>query len=101
VTRNMTGYKQCSYSLHKAIKQAKRQYRDKLVAIQRLRHKMYVAGSAVNHGLQKENQPCRGPGCLAPRQTKKLLCSLWGQYSATDTARYQNLRSLIHCSWHE
>ena len=26
----MTEYKQCSYSLHKAIKQAKRQYRDKV-----------------------------------------------------------------------
>ena len=29
-TGNMTEYKQCSYSLHKAIKQAKRQYRDKV-----------------------------------------------------------------------
>ena len=29
-TRNRTEYKQCSYSLHKAIKQAKRQYRDKV-----------------------------------------------------------------------
>ena len=26
----MTEYKQCSYSLHKAIKQAKHQYRDKV-----------------------------------------------------------------------
>ena len=69
VTGNMTEYKQCSYSLRKAIK-AKRQYRDKVrVAIQRLRHKRYVAGSTVNHGLQKENQPCREHGCLAPRQT--------------------------------
>ena len=30
VTGNMTEYKQCSYSLRKAIKQAKRQYRDKV-----------------------------------------------------------------------
>ncbi|CDQ92407.1 unnamed protein product [Oncorhynchus mykiss] len=30
VTRNMTKYKQCNYSLRKAIKQAKRQYRDKV-----------------------------------------------------------------------
>ena len=30
VTENMTEYKQCSYSLRKAIKQAKRQYRDKV-----------------------------------------------------------------------
>ena len=29
-TGNMTEYKQCSYSLRKAIKQAKRQYRDKV-----------------------------------------------------------------------
>ena len=28
----MTEYKQCSYFLHKAIKQAKHQYRDKVVA---------------------------------------------------------------------
>jgi hypothetical protein len=30
VTGNMTEYKQCSYSLRKAIKQAKHQYRDKV-----------------------------------------------------------------------
>ena len=30
VTGNLTEYKQCSYSLRKAIKQAKRQYRDKV-----------------------------------------------------------------------
>ena len=66
-TLNMPKYKQCSYSLRKAINQAKRQYRDKVE---------YVAGSTVNHGLQKENQPRRGPGCLAPRQTKQLLCPL-------------------------
>jgi enolase len=30
VTRNLTEYKQCSYSLRKAIKQAKHQYRDKV-----------------------------------------------------------------------
>ena len=30
VTGNMVEYKQCSYSLRKAIKQAKRQYRDKV-----------------------------------------------------------------------
>jgi hypothetical protein len=41
-----------------------------------------VAGSTVNHRLQEENQPRHIPGCLAPRQTKQLLCSLWGQYSA-------------------
>ena len=57
VTGNITEYKQCSYSLHKAIKQAKRQYRDKVVAIQRLRHERNVARSTVNHGLQNENQP--------------------------------------------
>jgi hypothetical protein len=30
VAGNMAEYKECSYSLHKAIKQAKRQYRDKV-----------------------------------------------------------------------
>jgi hypothetical protein len=39
----MVEYKQCNYALHKAIKQAKRQYRSG-VAIQRLRHETYVAG---------------------------------------------------------
>jgi hypothetical protein len=62
VTENMTEYKQCSFSLRKANKQAKRQYRDKVVAIQRLRHKRYVAGFTVNHRLQKENLPLRRPG---------------------------------------
>jgi hypothetical protein len=100
-TGNMTEYKQCSYSLRKAIKQANRQYRDKVVSIQRLRHERYVAGSTVNHGLQKENQPRRGPRCLAPRQTKQILCSLLGQYSTTDMANYQNLRALLHCSQRE
>ena len=59
VTGNMTEYKQCSYSFCKAIKQAKRQYRDKVEPL----YKRSVAGSTVNHGLQKENQPRRGPGC--------------------------------------
>ena len=29
-----------------------------------------MAGSTVNHRLQKENQPRHGPGCLAPTQPK-------------------------------
>jgi hypothetical protein len=64
VNGNMTEYKQWSYSLCKANKlQAKHQYRDKVVTIQRLKHKGYVAGSTVNHRLQKENQPRRSPAC--------------------------------------
>jgi hypothetical protein len=34
VTRNMTKYKQCSYSLRKAMKQAKRQHREKVLSIE-------------------------------------------------------------------
>ena len=76
-TGNMTEYKQCSYSFLKAIKQAKRQYRDKVESqFNGFRHETYVAGSTVNHGLQKENQPRRRHGRLAPRQTKQLLCAL-------------------------
>ena len=41
VTGNMAEYKQCSYSLKKAIKQAKHQYRDRGVAIQRLTGHMW------------------------------------------------------------
>jgi hypothetical protein len=70
VTGNMTDYKQCSYSLCKAIKQAKRQYRDKVES------QFNDGGSTVNHGLQKDDQPRRGHQCLAIRQTKQLLCSL-------------------------
>ena len=70
-TGNMTEYKQCSFSLRKAIKQARGQYRDKVESQFNGSDTRYV-----NHGLQKENKPCRGPGCLAPRQTKQLLCSL-------------------------
>ena len=71
VTGNMTEYKQCSYSLRKAIKQAKCQYSDKVES--------QFNGSDTRgmwQGLQsitdykKENQPRRGPGCLAPRQSK-------------------------------
>ena len=70
----MTEYKQCSYSFRKSIKQGKRHVqRQSGVAIQQLRRKTYVAGDTGNHGLQKENQTRRGPGCLAPRQTKQLL----------------------------
>ena len=76
VTGNMTEYKQCSYSLRNAIKQAKRQYKDKVESQFNGSDTRYVAGSTVNHGLQKENQPRHGPGCLDPRQTKQLLCSL-------------------------
>ena len=58
VTVNMVEYKQCSYSLRKAIKQTKHQYRDKVES--QFRHEAYVAGSTDNHGLQIENQPrCR------------------------------------------
>ena len=32
-----------------------------------------MAGSTVNHGLQKENQPRCGPQCLAPKQTKNFF----------------------------
>ena len=71
-TGNMTEYKQCSYYLHKEIKQQKRQYREKVES--QFKHETYVAGSTVNHGLRKENQPCRGR--LAPRQTKQPLCSV-------------------------
>ena len=46
------------------------------VAIQRLKHEMYVTGSTENHGLQKENQPCCGHRCLASRPNKQLLCML-------------------------
>jgi hypothetical protein len=34
---------------------------------------VYVAGSANNHGLQKQNQPCRGHRRLASGQAKHLL----------------------------
>jgi hypothetical protein len=70
-TENMTEYKKYSYSLHKAIKKAKRR-----VTLQRLKPNTYVAGSTVNHGLQKENQPRHGHWLLAPRQIKQLLCLL-------------------------
>ena len=43
------------------------------VAIQRLRHETYVAGSTDNHELQREKQPSRGHRLLASRQAKNLL----------------------------
>ena len=47
MTGNRVEDKQCNYSLRKAIKQAKRQYRESGVAIQRLRHKTYGAGATA------------------------------------------------------
>ncbi|CDQ56120.1 unnamed protein product [Oncorhynchus mykiss] len=67
----MTEYKQCSYFLCKAIKQAKCQYRDK---VESQFNGSDTRRSAVNHGLQKENQPRHGHRCLAARQNKQLLC---------------------------
>jgi hypothetical protein len=61
-----------------------------------LNSSLFCTQLTVNNGLQNKNQPSHGHQCLAPRQTKQLLCSLWGQYSATDTARYKNLRALLH-----
>ena len=62
VTGKIAEYKQCSYSLHKAIKQAKRQYKDK---VESKFNETYVARSTDNHGLQRENQPSRGQRHLA------------------------------------
>ena len=64
----MTEYKQCSYSLRKAIKQAKRQYRDKVVAIQQLKHETYVAGSTVQSitDYKKKTSPVADIDVLLP-----------------------------------
>ena len=76
-TGNITKYKQCSYSLCKAIKQAKCQYRDKVeLPFNSSNTKRIWQGLTVNHILQKENEPRREHQRLAPRQIKKLLCSL-------------------------
>jgi hypothetical protein len=57
-TRNMIEYKQCSYSLRKAIKQAKRQYRGKVESqFNGSGTRGMWKGLQSIHGLQKENQP--------------------------------------------
>jgi hypothetical protein len=73
VTGNMAKHKQCSYSRRKAIKQAKRQYRESEDAIQWLRIETYVPGSTDNHGQQRQNQPHHGHRCLVSGQAKHLL----------------------------
>ena len=70
VTGNMVEYKQCSYSLRKAITGKTSVQRQSGVVIQRRRHETNVVGSTDNHGLQRENLPhC---GRLAPGQAKHL-----------------------------
>ncbi|CDQ96003.1 unnamed protein product, partial [Oncorhynchus mykiss] len=59
----MTEYKQCSYSLRKAIKQANRQYRDK---VESQFNGSDTRGSTVNHGLQKETSPFTDQDVLLP-----------------------------------
>jgi hypothetical protein len=79
-TGNLTEYKHCSYSLRKAIKQADRQYRDKVES--------QFNGSDIIRmwqGLQsitdykKKTSPIADTNVLLP-----------------DTARYQNFRALLH-----
>ena len=57
----MTEYKQCSYSLRKAIKQAKRQYRDKVES-------QFNSSDTRGmwQGLQKENHPVADQDVLLP-----------------------------------
>ena len=55
VTGNMAKYKQCSYSLRKAIKQAKCQYRDKVESqFNGSDTRRMWAGSTDNHGLKRK-----------------------------------------------
>ena len=72
VTRNMTEYKQCSYSLRKAIKQAKRQYSDKVESQFNGSDMRYAAGSTVNHRLQKTS-PVTDQDVLLPCRLTFLL----------------------------
>ena len=73
VTGNITEYKQCNYSLHKAIKQAKRQYRDKVES--------QFNGSDTRRmwqGLQsiidyKENQPVADTDFLLPDKLNNFI----------------------------
>ena len=90
----MTEYKQCSYSLRKAIKQAKRQYRDEVES--------QFNGSDTRgmwQGLQsitdykKKTSPVGDHDVLLPDKLNNFF--------ATNTARYQNLRTLLHCSQRE
>ena len=93
----MTKYKQCSYSLRKAIKQAKRPYRDKVES--------QVNGSDTRgmlQGLQsitdykKKTSPVMDPDVLLPDKLNSFIA-----HFATDTVRYQNLRAILHRSQHE
>jgi hypothetical protein len=88
-TGNIAEYKQYSYSLRKAIKQAKCWYRDKVESqfngsVTRC---MWQGLQAITDHQNKENQPLHGHRCIASRQTKHFLCPLSGQYSATDMDR--------------
>jgi hypothetical protein len=73
---NMTEYKQCTYSLCKAIKQAKRQYRDKVESQFNgsNRRRMWPGLQTITAYKKKTSRV--GHRRLAPRQIKQLLCTL-------------------------
>jgi hypothetical protein len=89
-TRTMTEYKQCNYTLCKAIKLENSQYRDKVVTIQRLIHDTYVVRSAVNHRLQKQNQPRHGHRRLAHNAlslTRPATKACWLSFSVANVSK--------------
>ena len=101
VTGNMTEHKQCSYFLHKAIKQAKCQYRDKVES--------QFNGSETRgmwQGLQsimdykKKTSPVADHDVLLPDRLNNFFAR-FEDNTVPLTAHYQNLRALLHCSQRE
>ena len=94
----MPEYKQCSYSLRKAIKQAKRQYRDKVES--------QLNGSDTRgmwQGLQsimdykKKNSPVADQDVLLPDRLNNVFAR-FEDNTVLLTVSYQNLWTLLHCS---
>jgi hypothetical protein len=84
----MTEYKQCCYSLCKAIKQARRQYRDKVESQFKGSNmrRMWQGLQSITHYKEKTSSVA-DIDVLLPDKFKQLLCSLLKQYRTTDTAQ--------------
>jgi hypothetical protein len=89
-TGNMAEYKQCSYSLHKAIKQAKLQYRDKWS-----RNSTAQTRDVCGRGF-RQSRTTKGKLAMSPRP---MSCFQTGEthssHALTITPTYQGLWALL------
>jgi hypothetical protein len=95
-TQNMTEYKQCSYSLRKAIKQAKHQYRDQVESqFNGSDTRCIWQGLKSITDYKKKTTPVMDTAILLPDKLNNFFACF------EDMAHYQNLWALLHLSQRE